>query len=128
MSGGPATSSISKPGGSVKVWPFTLTVCGFFAAGAGSESVPSRHPSPASRTTIVRAARRMFISSIHRGLQDRPQPVGDDALLAVLQHEHRDENPLVSGAAHAANYDGRIALRQLLRHLFAGDDYPLLVP
>src|SRR5262245_30323477 len=62
-SGGPATSSTSKPAGSVKVWPFNSTwrTEGFFASPAGGAATRTQEPAT-DRKTLARASRFMRIS------------------------------------------------------------------
>ena len=52
-------------------------------------------------------------SAARRLLQQASQSLGDDALLALLKHEHGDQDSLVAGPADAADQDRRLVLRAL---------------
>ncbi len=61
-------------------------------------------------------------------LEDLAQSLADDLVLAWLQHEHRNEKPLVTCTVYARRSNGWFAGGQLLLHLAACDPQPRLVP
>src|SRR5262245_50218873 len=88
---------------------------------------PARTDRP-DGTIISLCSAECEAASVRSAPEDVAQSLGDDALLPLLQHEHRDQDPPVPCPVDPADQDRRVALRQLLRHLLRRGADALLVP